>query len=377
MATSASTVSLDTFNELVSNIYDAAMDATLWPVFIERLTLALNAHSGLLRIQDLQVNEVGPYVTHGVNPEYQQKYVEYYIHDDPLIDAAAQHPIGTPLQTAIFLPKSFRKTEFYNDYNHPQGMDQIIGGLLVKDESRIALIGVHRRDRVGSYEQQEVRLVELLIPHLQRAFQVNSHLFQLKDGISAAHDALHRLLVGIILVDATGKPLFVNSRADTILSQARGLTLGQHGLQARTWESTQALHKLIFEACQPPQKTGGALSIATPESPHPLNILVIPVNRERNVEFGIDTSQAVAALFIGTAGQQHNLSLNVLRNFYGLTHAEARLAGALANGHSLEKIAEKFSLSKNTIRTQLKSCFQKTGVHRQGELVQLILGDPA
>ncbi|WP_152638808.1 helix-turn-helix transcriptional regulator [Marinobacter santoriniensis] len=40
---------------------------------------------------------------------------------------------------------------------------------------------------------------------------------------------------------------------------------------------------------------------------------------------------------------------------------EARLAGALANGYSLEKIAETFRLSRNTVRTQLKSCFQKTG----------------
>lgn len=377
MPEKASTASLQAFNELVTCIYDAALDAALWPRFIQRLTYALNAHSGLLRVQDLQANEVGTYVTHGVNPEYQQKYVEYYIHDDPLIAAAAQHRIGTPLQTAMFLPTSFRKTEFYNDYNRPQGIDQVLGGLLVKNRSRIALLGVHRRDRIGVYEPHEVRLVELLIPHLQRAFQVNSHLFHLKEDIHAAHDALNRLLAGIILVDATGKPIFVNERAEAMLSQGHGLTLGRYGLQARTWEQTQTLHKLIFEACQPTQKTGGSLSINSPDSLHPLNILVTPINREHTFDFGVDISKASAALFIGTTGQQHNFSLEVLCNLYGLTLAEARLAGALANGYSLEKIAETFRLSKNTVRTQLKSCFQKTGVHRQTELVKLILGDPA
>lgn len=373
----APVINLETYNELVTSIYDAAIDTTLWPVFLHRLAQLLNAHSGLLRVQDLQDKEVGTYVTHGVNPEYQQRYIDYYIHDDPLIAAAAQREIGTPLQTNGFLPDSFRKTEFYNDYNRPQGIDHVLGSLLVKNESRIALIGVHRRDRVGAYAPHEVRLIGLLIPHLQRAFQVNSHLLQLKSRLSAAREALHRLLVGIVLVDASGKPVFVNDRAEVILAESRVLTLSKGGLQAKTREQTRALQTLIFEASRASHRTGGSLAMATPESRFPLNVLVIPINPDHPLDVGVDTSRATAALFIGMAGHQQNFSLDVLCSLYGLTNAEARLAGALANGHSLEQIADSFRLSKNTVRTQLKACFQKTGVHRQTELVKLILGDPA
>jgi DNA-binding CsgD family transcriptional regulator len=368
-----STIDLETFNELVGNIYDAAMDTALWPAFMKRLTLAVNAQSGLLRVQDLESNDIGTYITLGLDPEFQQRYKEHYVYGDPLMSAIAKLSTGTVMQTSNLMPTSFRNTEFFNDYARPQGMDHTAGSILVKNQSRVAVIGLHRPEQAGCYQPHEIELLDLLIPHLQRAFQINGHLLQLKDNTNAAHDALHRLPAGIILVDASGRPLFINNRAETILAGDHGLTLSRNGLQASTWKDTQSLHKLIFEASQSSNKMGGVLSIADPVSPHPLSVLVAPVNQENNFDFGIDISQATAALFVNTAKEQHNFSLDVLCHLYGLTQAEARLAGALANGHSLEMIAEKFKLSKHTIRTQLKSCFQKTGAHRQTELVKLIL----
>jgi len=83
-------------------------------------------------------------------------------------------------------------------------------------------------------------------------------------------------------------------------------------------------------------------------------------------------------LFISTADQQHEVPLSILKELFGLTNAEAQLAADLANGCSLDIYAEKYGVSKNTVRNQLKSCFNKTGVKRQAELVKLILsGIPA
>lgn len=377
MSKKTSLTDLDNFNKLVSSIYDAAMDETLWPVFLKQLTLFLNAPSGLLRVQDLQSKEVGIYITHGLDPGFQQQYKEYYVHIDPLMSVVAEHETGTIIQTAAAMPASFRKTEFYNDFAGPQSMDHAAGFIAVKNQSRVAVIGVHRSEQMGCYHPSEMALLNLLVPHLQRAFQINSYLFQVTSETNAACDILHRLFVAIILVDASGKPVFINSQAETVLAAGNSLTITPQGLQAPVWADTQALYKLIFDASLLPQKTGGALSISSPSSPYPLSILVMPVNKENDFGFGIDTSQVTAALFIGTEGEEHNFSLEVLCQLYGLTQAEARLAGELASGHSMEKIAEKFKLSKNTIRTQLKSCFQKTGVNRQTELVKLVLCGPA
>jgi DNA-binding CsgD family transcriptional regulator len=55
-----------------------------------------------------------------------------------------------------------------------------------------------------------------------------------------------------------------------------------------------------------------------------------------------------------------------------LSEAEARLAARLASGEALEMVAEQFGIAKETGRSQLKSIFAKTGVHRQAELVALL-----
>jgi DNA-binding CsgD family transcriptional regulator len=97
-----------------------------------------------------------------------------------------------------------------------------------------------------------------------------------------------------------------------------------------------------------------------------------------SVDFGVDLSLISAALFIDTREQpSHNFSISVISELYGLTHAEARLSAALANGYALEEIAEKRKVSMATIRSQLKACFRKTGVSRQVDLVKLILSGPA
>ena len=61
-----------------------------------------------------------------------------------------------------------------------------------------------------------------------------------------------------------------------------------------------------------------------------------------------------------------------LRSVFRLTEAEARLAAQLAFGNSLETVADQFGIAKETARSQLKSIFAKTGVHRQAELVAVL-----
>jgi DNA-binding CsgD family transcriptional regulator len=62
-----------------------------------------------------------------------------------------------------------------------------------------------------------------------------------------------------------------------------------------------------------------------------------------------------------------------LRDLFGLTGAEVRLAAAVFEGLTLAEAAERFGLSVNTVRFQLARIFDKTGVSRQAELVKLMM----
>jgi DNA-binding CsgD family transcriptional regulator len=69
-------------------------------------------------------------------------------------------------------------------------------------------------------------------------------------------------------------------------------------------------------------------------------------------------------------GRQTRLSL--LSQAYRFTESEMRLLEKLVGGYSLSEIADARQLSLETIRTQLKSLFSKTGTHRQSDLVRLV-----
>lgn len=62
----------------------------------------------------------------------------------------------------------------------------------------------------------------------------------------------------------------------------------------------------------------------------------------------------------------------LLQKLFHLTAAEARVAHAVARGETVNVLADKLGLSRETIRAQLKTVFLKTGVRRQADLIALL-----
>ena len=63
----------------------------------------------------------------------------------------------------------------------------------------------------------------------------------------------------------------------------------------------------------------------------------------------------------------------VLGAAFGLTDGEIRVLGALVAGGALTAVARRLRVGHETVRSHLKSIFAKTGTHRQGDLLALVL----
>ena len=61
-----------------------------------------------------------------------------------------------------------------------------------------------------------------------------------------------------------------------------------------------------------------------------------------------------------------------VRESFGLTPAETKLAARLKDGLSLKEAAEDLEVSLNTVRNQLRAVFDKMGLNRQSELVRAL-----
>jgi DNA-binding CsgD family transcriptional regulator len=65
-----------------------------------------------------------------------------------------------------------------------------------------------------------------------------------------------------------------------------------------------------------------------------------------------------------------------LRDWFGLTPAEARLAATLAEGGSLDDFAATRGITLNAARFLLKGVFAKTDTNRQPQLVARLQATP-
>jgi DNA-binding CsgD family transcriptional regulator len=97
----------------------------------------------------------------------------------------------------------------------------------------------------------------------------------------------------------------------------------------------------------------------------------MPVQASGVVPLGVSLP-AVTVLIVDRDSQSEP-DLAVLRELFSLTPAEARVAGKLVVGRSVEEIASEAGISIETVRTQIKRVLSKTGTDRQGKLISLIL----
>jgi DNA-binding CsgD family transcriptional regulator len=85
--------------------------------------------------------------------------------------------------------------------------------------------------------------------------------------------------------------------------------------------------------------------------------------------------ERLALLIVSTPWEPSLDTASRLRVAYLMTPAEVKLAVALMEGASLDTYARDRGIAINTARNQLQSLFEKTGTHRQGELIAALFAE--
>ena len=183
---------------------------------------------------------------------------------------------------------------------------------------------------------------------------------------SGALEAFEMSGTAVVLINRLGYVFKANASAERLLVDDIQIVKGH--LTAKDTRATTALNRAIHTLLWRP--TGGlSAPVALPRaSRRPM--LAYPARLSNSTANALADCQAMVIL-IDPDSRSPTPETN-LRTVFRLTEAEARLATQLARGESLEKVADQFGIAKETARSQLKSIFTKTGVHRQAELVAVL-----
>jgi DNA-binding CsgD family transcriptional regulator/PAS domain-containing protein len=365
---------------LIGLIYDAAGNSSLWPRFLREFGKALRAPATNIFAQDLDNHAFNVAAQVGIDPSYDDAYDRYY-HTKNIYLIRGQHLLRSgnvvPSQSLCSDAEALR-SEFYNEWIVPQKQSYGLIGVISRNRSLTSMAGAIRFRGMPPFGEEELALVRLLIPHLQRAVQLHRRIADIEARHRGASDALDRWQLGMVLVDACGRIVFMNRSASEIVRARDGLASEADGLHAALTHETVALRGLIQGAMQTSAglglQSGGAITLSRPSLKRPLNVLVTPLAPHDSLAAH---KRAAAILFVRDPEACGDADQGVLQRFYGLTAAEAALAMLLIAGHNLASAADGLGVTMNTARTHLKRIFEKTGTKRQAELVGLVLRSPA
>ena len=357
----------------VEGLYEAALTPDRWPVALDRIGDLLGQASVLLTAFDHQENVLGRSFTSRIAPYSLELFHTLYNtpESNPRLGRNYLQPVGKLVFAREVCDQvTFIKSGVYADCYRPEGLLDEVSVILHKTKTSMAGLAIMRQERSGPFNSEDISLIQVLIPHLQRAVQILSHIEKLSVGYNALSDALDHMEFGIILVRADGRVSVANRVAQDIARQNDGLSLSPNGLTAFNPAEAERLHRLIAAAIRQSALSGGTMSLSRPSRRRPLTLLICPL-----AERGLDGlgHHGGAAIFITDPERKTDAPLKRIAQVYGLTQREAALAILLTQGQDLREASTHLGVSQSTTQTHLKRILEKTGTHRQAEVVALIL----
>jgi DNA-binding CsgD family transcriptional regulator/PAS domain-containing protein len=351
---------------LVPTIYDAALDPMQWGAVLGRLTDAFGGHCATI-MQNWNGSEP-LYITHGYDSNILHDFYGPVAAANMFVQRAENAHQGTVECDRDILPKAeFRASEFYNDFlvKHLNA-DAVLTGMMWRTPAGFMAFNICRDLRAKQFDHADKKNIHILMPHFARAIAIQHRLRSLESRAVTVDAILDRSPCGAIVLDAAGRIVYANRSGESLLQHGDAISVSDEGLRAATPALTARLQRILADAAK---GEGGAITLA--HSGGALYAIAAPFR----AEFGErDAPRGRTLLMIRDPLNDPALPMEHLRDLFGLTFAEARMAALVYQGHTTAEAARLLGISKHTARVHMNALLGKTGTHRQAELMRLLMG---
>jgi DNA-binding CsgD family transcriptional regulator len=361
---------------LIGDIYDAALDPSLWVGVLAKCALYVGGPGAALFAKDAlsKTGHVAYYS--GIAKLYEQLYFEKYIKLDPLTIGQFFAKVEEPVSVGDIIPHGeFRETRAYREWGQPQGLVDALNVVLDKAETSAAMFCVWRHERDGLVDDEMLRRMRLIVPHIRRAVLI-SRMIDLRAAEAASFaDSLDGLSAGMFLVDETARIVHANAIGHAMVAANDFLRVAAGRLVASDAQTDQALRE-IFAAAGSGDAAVGIRGIAVPlrsreSDRYVAHVLPLTSGARRRAR---SNYAAAAALFVHKAALDTASPPEVIAKTFGLTPSELRVLLGIVEVGGVSETAVALGITEATVKTHLHHLFAKTGTSRQAELVKLVAG---
>jgi DNA-binding CsgD family transcriptional regulator len=364
------------FFRLVGILYDAALDAVLWPDALTCIAAFVGGSAAGLNVRDVARRTGKVHYEVGTDPAYAQLYFDKYIKLDPMSATYFILGVGEVTSNSLLMPHSeFVETRFYKEWVQPQGWIDNIVVTLEKSKAIHAEHVVFRSERDGIADEPARQRMRLVAPHMRRAVLIGDVIDLKTAEATTFADTLDDLSAGMFLVDDSGRIVHANASAHAMLAAGDFLRAAAGRLAASDGPTDQALRE-IFAAAGTGDAAVGIRGVAVPLSSREGECYiahVLPLTSGARRRAGANYA-AVAALFVHKAALETPSQPEVIARAFGLTPSELRVLLGIVEVGGVSETAVALGIAEATVKTHLHHLFAKTGTSRQAELVKLVAG---
>ena len=354
-----------TLEGALEELVAAAADPVRWPSAMEAVANAANSR-GALVVAPAGGSKLPAF---SMSPSFEAAHEVYvkdgwFRHDMRFRAAPLIQSRGVATECDFITAGQIARAPFYQEFLAPQKL-RWFAGVKMAAGDEVWCLSLQRTVEQGPFQPHEIRELASYSKRLGGVAALSRSLGMARaEGALAAFEATD---TGAVMLDRKGEMLLINPAAERLLGP--DLALKNRRLASFDKRATEALDRALHELLWRPDTAAVNQPVPLPRR-EGRPILAYPVRLRGLTVDALAPCQAVV-LLIGL-DQRQGLSNTLLRLCFKLTPAEAKLAAIIGGGGDLDAACETLQIGHATARTQLKSVFAKTGVHRQSELVALL-----
>ncbi len=362
--------------ELLAKIYAAPLYPNSWADVLDDLASITGSRGAVLGVERHDgwsgwraSNSLEPHISRQImdNRDTSKSIITPRLKALNLDEFVAEH--------TIFTDADWLSTPFMRDYGIPNGLKHTAGTFIKLPTGDEILIFCIKDSNKPPFSKSEISRLNELRPHLARATVLTTAIGMSKlDALIFAPD---KLSFPVFALDSECRVIKTND--NDFMTLGYFLKHSSGICEFKTKNHDVSLKEIIQSVIV--SNSSKSIPIKSSNGRHAV-IHIMPMQsiyRElfdmNNVSSNEFQHSSVIA-YITEVKHDKNISSSILRYMFDLTGAESRVTADISSGLSVDEIATKSKLSKETVRTHLKSIFSKTGVNRQSQLVSLVASIP-
>jgi DNA-binding CsgD family transcriptional regulator len=359
-------VQLSAIDPVIGDIYDAGLTRGMWRPALEGLRGLLKSAETALVVKDASM--ATETTNRILSAESYDRYTKYYGRIDPKRFLFENRGPGFLFNDIEHFDDGFVAGDpFYQEFSTPLGTRHTLDYFVGRNGAQDVYLAAMRAPSQGPYDPRAVATLLRAGGHFLRAVRLRETFAETQSLAQHATAALESLSYGIAILDARARIAFANGFARRALADCRELTIRRSRLAARTGPVERELDAMLRRA----SREGGPASMLRLTRTDGCDLFLWCVRLPASSPLAHAQEPGVL-IVLRDPQNPMPATMDDLQTLYGLTGAEALLALALGRGERLDAIAAERRVKLSTVRTQLLSILDKTGLHRQADLARLL-----